>query len=586
MFGLLDIKTCSLKKETKRFYACNVCNSLSSRYGRLSRMLLTNDAVYLSLLIAAQQRPFSTYSKSFTPCRPWSKKSLSLPEFEYPAAVSLLENGVNLFDDIKDEKSVQSKILYFYYKNKIKQAEINLRSFGVSIQSINDLIENQQKRECNLGKNLGYYSSVTEEMYSSIFAQTAFLANASQNYQYLENVGRDVGRIAYFLDGYMDFEQDQKKGRFNVFSKIDVLSHNNQEKNKLILSEIVHEGLNRIKENITKIELYRHADTIRYIVTDGLKTRIQNILDGKGVWLTRPQIILGLVPFAFILMQIDGGECCPCGEPGAMNCCSFEPASGGASNGDRIAISVAEGVVGAAVGAGGAAVASGALSNAAGSSVSSSEAVSTQTIDTSVTDINVESLPESSPETPPLSVERWADTEIRERIKSRLPPGTPTHYPLLPEEEMILQIDFNDPIYGGDNKYFTELTNRCQENIKFDLKAEEDRKKRGISNLHEEYKEIWKNRPKAVDDWYNSQKHIKDVKKILDGEITLDRLNNILENKLSKSSKPEEREWIKKFQSVRRRNNRFHRLPSRPPIKGISRDDAATMATVAGGGGG
>ena len=101
MFGLLDIKTCSLKKETKRFYACNVCNALSSQYGRTSRVLLTNDSVYLSLLIDAQRHK-SEFSQQNITCKTWSKKSLSYPEFEYPAAVSLLQSGVNLYDDIED----------------------------------------------------------------------------------------------------------------------------------------------------------------------------------------------------------------------------------------------------------------------------------------------------------------------------------------------------------------------------------------------------------------------------------------------------------------------------------------------------
>ncbi len=281
MFGLLDIKTCGLKRETKRYYACNVCNALSSQYGRTSRLLLTNDSVYLSFLIDSQRRK-SQFSQQAIACKPWSKKALSYPEFEYPAAVSLLQSGVNLYDDIEDEKSSQAKILYFFYKNRVLQAERNLKEFGVSIPSIKSILENQRKRELKPGFNLDYYSYLTEQMYSKIFAHSASFADADYNYKYLSNVGKDIGRIAYFLDGYIDFEQDQKNGKFNVFSKIKNSSSLKIKENRELLNKIINEALYRIKDNISKVELYRHADIIRYIVTDGLKVRIQNILNGNG----------------------------------------------------------------------------------------------------------------------------------------------------------------------------------------------------------------------------------------------------------------------------------------------------------------
>jgi len=68
-----------------------------------------------------------------------------------------------------------------------------------------------------------------------------------------------------------------------------------------------------------------------------------------------------------------------------------------------------------------------------------------------------------------------------------------------------------------------------------------------------------------VDEWYKSIDErmainfIKNINDHLDDGIA-DISLSFLEQKLLKSSKPEEREWIKKFQSNSRRKRRFFNL--------------------------
>ena len=69
-------------------------------------------------------------------------------------------------------------------------------------------------------RELAHYSGTTEEMYSKIFSHTATLAGAPGNAGHLAEVGRHVGRVAYLLDGYVDFQKDKSEGRFNVFDHL------------------------------------------------------------------------------------------------------------------------------------------------------------------------------------------------------------------------------------------------------------------------------------------------------------------------------------------------------------------------------
>ena len=131
MFGLLDIKTCSLKKETKRYYACNVCNALSSRYGRTSRSLLTNESVYLSLLIDAQRHE-SQFSKQTIKCNTgWVDENYS------ELIQDLLLSEVVLLDN----KPVIVKSQSFDIKTSLKDKNINYEiEFEFNYGLINDVV--------------------------------------------------------------------------------------------------------------------------------------------------------------------------------------------------------------------------------------------------------------------------------------------------------------------------------------------------------------------------------------------------------------------------------------------------------------
>lgn len=577
MFGLLDIKSCTLKKQTKKFYACNVCNAIASNYGRSSRLMLSNGAVYLSLLIAAQ-RP-SSHPKSFPQCRPWSRKALSAPEFDYPAAISLLTSGLNLVDDIADEKSIQSKLLHMRYQKEIKKAQENLREFGISIPSIKKIVELQHYREGKTGKNVEYYTKLTKDMYSSIFANTALLADAPNNYQYLANVGSNVGRIAYLLDGYMDFEYDQKKKAFNIYKNCDDFNPEDRTAYKRFFNKNLHEGLKNIKENISKINLYQYRDTIRYAVTDGLQARIQNIIQGKGLWLKQPYIYFAFVPLFFVLAQIDGGgDCCECDPGGAIcNCYTYGP--NGSSVAGNVGAAAGQGAIGAAAGGiGGTAVAY-AVSKT-GETVAG--AASTKTV--TPTDEKIKSIPEI-PETQRFSSSRYSIDEIN-RMNSRIPQGTPDDFPLLRNERFWFSRDLNKPgMVEGEKKQLQKLIKEMQENIKYDLRQTQEIKNRGIS-IFEDADEIWKNRPALIDKYYSDLASSCNAPILYEAVAREppDGLAQDIVEKLSKSPKPEEREWFEKYKSLVRRRDRFNKRTQREPgkVKLFGPHDAKAYASTAG----
>jgi len=202
-----------LKRSTMSFYGCNVCNVLASEYGRPYRMLLSKDSVYLSFLMASQRLdiPYEEPTR-VSKCHPWSKTSLLMREFEYPAAVSIFVSGIKFLDDRHDEGSFQSRALCSILQRKIRSAEQRLHELGLSLPPIEKLIQQQHAREALPGRELNYYSQMTEEIYSKIISHTATLAGVPANAAPLAEAGLHVGRLAYLLDNCLDSQNDSKKG--------------------------------------------------------------------------------------------------------------------------------------------------------------------------------------------------------------------------------------------------------------------------------------------------------------------------------------------------------------------------------------
>jgi len=316
MFGLLDPNSCGLARERRSFYSCNVCNALASKFGRTSRVMLSNDSVYLSLLIAAQrdQIPYEDFTHHYR-CRPWSRQSLCLTDFEYPAAVSMLISGVRLLDDTHDVASLQSRVLFALNRSKIKAAEEKLGELGLDLPSVSDLLSEQHRREATIGRELGYYSRTTEEIYSKIFSHTSTLAGAQSNSNLLAEVGQHVGRIAYLLDNYVDFQNDKSRGAFNLFNNLSSIDPQNRAAGsaRQFLEEHVNEGLRGIQERILEVRLHRLQPTIRYIVTDGLRLKVSRAIAGAGSLLPRATFYSAAPAIAAVMLKASSSDdCCDC----------------------------------------------------------------------------------------------------------------------------------------------------------------------------------------------------------------------------------------------------------------------------------
>ena len=573
MFGLLDFKSCLLRKNTKQFYACNVCNSLSSNYGRSSRMMMNNDAIYLSLLIASQRKHLP-YTIHCSKCKPLSKKSLEYIDFEYPASVSMLMSGVGFADDLHDESSIKSKVFYSAYKNKIRRAVKNLNDVGLDFPQVDYLVAKQHEIEKIKYEDVEQYSTITEKIYSDIFSQTACLAGEPQNKIYLSKVGEQIGRISYLLDSYIDLKEDFDKGSFNINN---FYIKNSNEVNSKEIAEIkksIEQHINNcigiIKENINKVKFHRFEKTVIFMITEGLKKRVHDIIFNDKKMLSRPMVYAAFAPFAFFSVMQSGSidDCCNC------QICEFESMC--ISSEQLVLIhtitSAVTGAAGATIGFIGSALIGNLLS---GGKPPSNEIKSNLT-DKSPQDAQKNDNITKEQETGKNN----ADTEFIKRVEENLPPGTPKDFPLLGNEIEFLGKGPEDPLVKQEGEIVKNIKDSIRENIKEDVNEEKQREEQGIT-LKDEGIDLWKNRPDSVTKYYEATStSVPGLKEIyLSNTNVPTNLGNDLIEKLKNSKSPEEREWIKKFQSFNRRKERFNIKK----IREINRLDSEELGTIAGG---
>ena len=569
MFGLLDLKSCELRRDAKRYYSCNVCNAIALNYGCLSRLLLSNDAIFLSILTASQKKEL-TYSLSDIKCKPWTKKTYTSPDFDFPAAVSIFISGVSLLDEINDNKSLRAKFLYTFYQKRINEAKKKIHNFDLYIPDIVDIVKQQHRREAIINKNIDYYSFLTEDMYSTFFSHTAKLSGLTSNYIPLTKIGRNIGHLAYLLDNYMDIELDKKNGVFNIFIKDNdnLPLFDLKYKAKKVVKCHLKQCLKMIQKNFSKIQLYHFQEKIKYIIKDGVQAQVQRVLSNNHM-LARPTTYFALTPliFGFLQSNIVGDSFCPweaCGCE-SLGLCSYS----GADVTEHIAVSAAGGAVGAAIGVGGSNIVIQGLTRSATSN--NGELPEELPED----DLQIESEEVTLPETPPENPfepsitpqTRVNASDIRQNL------GIPSDFPIMPGEVTISNWSDEEPARRA-------IKETVKQDIIKDVKAEEDRKQRNLS-LEQEGEEIWRERPAIIDNYYRSI----GVEFYSKGGIP-ERLSGDLRDDLSSSENPKERQWWEKWRSWRRRNVRFNKLRLQEgTARYLSSDAARELGVICGSGG-
>jgi len=275
MFGLLNLKEKCMNSNDQnvvKSHYCGVCNALSARYGLLCRWLTNHDATFYSLLYSAQTHDnvgTQNCPLRFKKTTPTQNKGLI-----YGSAISMIMAKTKFDDDVLDQNNFRSRFYAKLIDKKMPYVKNDLNSLGFNFKYISSEINRQEVLENHDRYDLCDLISPTENVVSEIFAHTARLSNNEINIEPLSEMGRNVGRLMYLVDSYIDMPEDVANGRFNALTK---------QENKTNTKKSVHTKIKRlcdkavrnISNSVDDLELQRHPQ----IVNESLITSLKQVLE-------------------------------------------------------------------------------------------------------------------------------------------------------------------------------------------------------------------------------------------------------------------------------------------------------------------
>lgn len=218
MFGYIRVAKPELKvKEYEMYKAvyCSLCKQLGKSYGFLSRLTLSYDFTFLSLLNMSLRDGCNAVERKRCAFNPLKKCNYCKVngELDMPAAVAMIMMYYKVLDNIADEEGIKKLgfvIIKPIFKSAYKKAVKKYAQIGNIVMEYIDAQNAVEKEVC---ESIDMAADPTAKALSQIFS----LCSDSENQKrVLSRLGYCMGRYIYLIDAACDLEKDKKIGSYNV----------------------------------------------------------------------------------------------------------------------------------------------------------------------------------------------------------------------------------------------------------------------------------------------------------------------------------------------------------------------------------
>lgn len=231
MFGLLTHRPQQpVHRADFRKSYCGTCKAIGTMYGHKERMLLNNDVVFLSELLAELSNRSSDFEAiTVNRCFSLPKHQSRIPPFlAYTASANILLAGIKIQDNIEDKGNSSAiwRFLAWMQKSKFGKARNILEHWGLDMLFVEQCVAGQWKREKeekqmpDIAASCSYYAELTGTLSGEIFRQAASTTGKPEAGEDLYQIGKSYGEIVYLADAVKDYAKDLKRGEFNPFRMV------------------------------------------------------------------------------------------------------------------------------------------------------------------------------------------------------------------------------------------------------------------------------------------------------------------------------------------------------------------------------
>lgn len=213
MFGYVTASLKELDKEAEKRYGavyCGICRRIRLQSGNVARLGLSYDMAFLALLLMSLYEPEDTGGEKACAMHPIRKRPWIDNRFvQYAADMNVALSYYNFLDDWEDDRKYGARILAAQFGKHLPEIENRYpRQCGAIADCIRQLSE-LEKAGCSnpdepascFGNLMGELLTYEEDLWAPTLRQMGFY----------------LGRFIYLLDAALDYDKDEKKGKYNPY---------------------------------------------------------------------------------------------------------------------------------------------------------------------------------------------------------------------------------------------------------------------------------------------------------------------------------------------------------------------------------
>ena len=213
MFGYVTANLKELDKQTEKRYGavyCGICRRIRIQSGNAARLGLSYDMAFLALLLMSLYEPQEESGQKACAMHPIRKRPwVDNPYIRYAADMNVALCYYNCLDDWEDDRKYSAKLLAGQLAKHLPEITERYprqcRAMEDCIRQLSRLEKagcaNPDEPAACFGRLMGELLTYKEDLWAPTLRQMGFY----------------LGRFIYLLDAALDYEKDEKRGKYNPF---------------------------------------------------------------------------------------------------------------------------------------------------------------------------------------------------------------------------------------------------------------------------------------------------------------------------------------------------------------------------------
>ena len=213
MFGYVTASMKELDKDMQRRYGavyCGICRRIRVQSGNVSRLGLSYDMAFLALLLMSLYEPEETAGEKACLMHPLKKRPWVDNQYiQYAADMNVVLSYYNCLDDWQDDGKVSARLLAQQFGKHVPEIEVRYPRQCKAIEDCIRRLSELEKENCPnpdepascFGRLMGQLLTYEEDLWAPTLGQMGFY----------------LGRFIYLLDAALDYDKDEKKGKYNPY---------------------------------------------------------------------------------------------------------------------------------------------------------------------------------------------------------------------------------------------------------------------------------------------------------------------------------------------------------------------------------